>query len=104
MTYDEKVEAMIQGVNRFLFYNWNFDSVPYDMNVYGTIRHIMIPRVIVEAEWNCDVDHIIDKWFAATKFSEPDAYFPRLYAELSVDNRRAFLTWIINNYKGEQQI
>lgn len=52
MSQEERVEAMIQGINRFLFCNWNFDSVPYDMNVCGTIRRIMVPRVIVEAEWN----------------------------------------------------
>ena len=58
---------MIQGINRFLFCNWNFESVLYDWNVCGVIHHITVPRVIVEAKWTCSIDHIVDKWFDATR-------------------------------------
>lgn len=104
MTQEEITEAMIQGINRFLFCNWNFESVTYDLNVSGNVHHVVVPRVIVEAEWNCNVSHMINKWFEATKSGNPDAYFPRFYAELSSDNRRTFLTWIVNHYKGGQKL
>lgn len=104
MTQEERNEAMIQGINRFLFCNWNFATVTYKRNIGGEARYVTIPQVIAEAKWTCGVEHMIDKWFAATKSGNTDAYFARFYAELSNDNRRAFLEWIVTNYTKEQKL
>ena len=97
-------EAMMQGINRFLFWSWNFESVPYTMNVCGKKLRVMVPEVIVNAEWTCSVDHMVEKWFAVAEHSEPAALFPRFYMELSADNRRALLQWVINNYERELKL
>lgn len=97
-------EAMIQGINRFLFCGWNFETTLYKTSAHGELRHITVPRVIIEAKWNCNVEHMISKWNEVTKSGNPDAYFPRFYIELSTDNRRAFLDWIIENYTKESKI
>lgn len=101
---DDNVEAMMKGANKFLFHNWNFDSAFYEYTLNGEKRNVLIPKVIVEAKWNCGVAHMIDKWRNATKDGNSDAYFAKLYADLSVDNRRALLQWIMENYKGEQKL
>lgn len=101
---DNTKEAMIQGINRFLFYAWNFDSTVVRINVGGEVLLESVPRVVAEAKWNCTVSHMVEKWFKATKSGNADAYFQRFYAELSSDNRRAFLEWIVEHYCGEQNI
>lgn len=103
-TKEETKEAMIQGINRFLFCGWNFETTLCEVKMHGDICHVTMPRVIAEAKWSCNLEHMIAKWNDATRSGNPDAYFPRFYAELSVDNRRAFLEWIIENYKNEQKI
>lgn len=104
MNEEEMNEVMMQGINRFLFWSWNFESVPYMMNVFGKRCRVMVPEVIVKAKWTCGVDHMVEKWLAATEHSEPAALFPMFYMELSADNRRALLQWVINNYKREMKL
>ena len=97
-------EAAIQGINRFIFCGWNYDCVRYTFRNSCGVYTTYVPRVITETKWNCDLDHIVSKWSEATKSDNPDAYFVRFYAELSADNRRAFLNSIIDNYYSEQRI
>ena len=103
-TKEKTKEAMIRGINRFLFYAWNYDTTVYETQQNGEMCRFFVPRVMIEAKWNCNVDHIVDKWCKAVQSGNPDAYFPRFYAELSADNRRAFLEWIIKNYTDELYI
>ena len=103
-TKEEIKEAMVLGINRFLFYAWNFDSTVVRINQGGKEVIESVPRVVAEAKWNCTVEHMIDKWNKATQCGNCDSYFPRFYAELSSDNRRAFLEWIVENYSGEQNV
>lgn len=91
------VEAMAQGVNRFLFYCWNYELQAYRIN---NVEY-NVPEVILKAEWSCSVDHMVRKWLDATQSGNSDAYFTRFYAELDADNRRALLNWIMCSYNGE---
>lgn len=101
---EEVKEAMIQGINRFLFCGWNFETTLCKVRMNGDVCHVTVPRVIAEAKWNCNVEHMVGKWNEVTKSGNTDAYFPRFYAELSTDNRRAFLEWVIENYTKEPKI
>lgn len=100
----DDIEAMMKGANKFLFHNWNFESAFYEFNTGSVRRSVFVPRAIIETEWNCSVGHMVCKWLDTIKDGDSNAYFAKFYAELSIDNRRALLEWIMKNYKGEQKI
>lgn len=105
MYYDSiEKEAAIQGINRFIFYSWNYDQEQVSISTATGVRNVWLPRALVHVKWNCDIAHIANKWFESTESGDPNSYFIRFYAELSSGNRRALLEWIIKNYNGEQPI
>jgi hypothetical protein len=97
-------EAMVQGINCFIFYSWNYDQEQVSITTATGVRTVWLPRALVHAKWNCDISHIADKWFESTKHGDSHSYFIRFYAELSSSNRRALLEWVIENYKDGQRI
>lgn len=102
---ERDLQMMMIGANKFQFHAWNYELVSYDyVDFGGEKKHTYVPRFIVEAEWNCNIQHMIGKWKSSLKSEDPDTYIPRFYAELSKDNRKAFLKWVMNNYDDEQKI
>lgn len=91
---------MVQGINKFLFWNWNFESVlnPTDNKYY--------PDALMGAEWDCSRQHILNKWWHYCELCNHDTSAANitLYGELDGKNRRAFLNWIVENYNDEQSI
>lgn len=61
---EEVKEAMIQGINRFLFCGWNFETTLCKVRMNGDVCHVTVPRVIAEAKWNCNVEHMV--WSSPT--------------------------------------
>jgi len=96
----EKKEAMMQGINKFLFWNWNYEIVlnPEDGRHY--------PDALMCAGWTCNRQHMLNKWSHWCKLcnnNTADANI-KFYGELDGENRRAFLGWIVENYNDEQTI
>ena len=97
-------EAAIQGINRFIFYAWNYDQEQVSINTASGVRNVWLPKALVHAKWNCNIGHIANKWFESAEHGNPHSYFIRFYGELSSDNRRALLEWVLENYKDEIKI
>lgn len=96
----EKKEAMMQGINKFLFWNWNFDTIE------NPTDHKHYPDALMEAKWTCNRQHMLNKWSHWCKLcnnNTADANI-KFYGELDGQNRRAFLSWIVENYQDEQTL
>jgi len=96
----EEKEIMMQGINKFLFWNWNYEIVlnPEDGKHY--------PDALMKAKWTCNRQHMLNKWAHWCKLcnnNTADANI-KFYGELDGQNRRAFLSWIVENYNDEQTL
>lgn len=83
-------EAMMQGVHRWLFYCWNFQSERYTDGMY-------YPTVIMQAEWTCNREHIMAKYMHSLDKVGSEFALMDLYGELDTNNRRVMLDWIMSN-------
>lgn len=90
---NEMIAAM-NGINKLMFYSWNYDSFAFDL--YGNT--VYVPEVILKAEWTCNVEHMISKWLEATRNEDAHGYFSRFYANLDANNRIALMQWVLENY------
>lgn len=87
---DEK-QTMMLGVHRFLFYQWNFESVKNEEDC------IWYPTVIMKADWTCNRQHICDKYRFSIENAGVNHALAHLYGVLDGDNRRVMLEWIMSN-------
>lgn len=97
---EQTKETMIQGINKFLFWCWNYEPVRCE------IDGEYYPDAIMKVKWSCNLLHIIDKWKTTLRkaHDETDLACIRFFSELDRTNRRLMLDWVVNNYNGESKI
>lgn len=98
---EANIKTAIKAINKFMFYSWNYHLVEVQLQ---NGKNVYVPEFIKEVKWNCNLDHIIGKWFHCCKDDEPHAYLSRFYSEMGVANRQAMLEWILLNYNDEIKI
>ena len=95
----DTTNTMVEGINKFLFWNWNYKSErnSEDGHYY--------PDAVLHAKWHCNLQHLCDKWrsFAEREKNVSMANIS-FYGELDNENRMAFLTWIVENYNDEHKL
>ena len=93
-------ECMIHGINKFLFWCWNYESVKSDVDGQ------YYPDAIVKVEWTCSLLHMQDKWnkWCDKSHGDTDLACIKFYSDLDRNNRRLMLEWIVRNYNGESKI
>lgn len=96
------------AVNKFFYFamNYSFGQVTYQ--TFDGEKTEYLPTFL-NANWHCNKAHMVGKWKAACikKYDENDypifndsyGTINRFYAELDGKNRMAFLTWVMENYK-----
>ena len=87
-------EIMIQGMNKFIFFNFNFSEYK------EMIKYI----VDSDNEDGWMFKHFDSKWSALYESVGARAVMPTFYCELDSEYRRRMLEYIINNYNTEQKI
>ena len=97
---ENEISTAITAVNKWLFHGWNYETIP--QRNHGKL--VYVPRFLVEVEWNCNFDHMLEKWNLATKAGNSDAYMASLYKELDSENRSRLIAWVMENYDDEQRI
>lgn len=102
----DQIKIGIEAVNRWLFHGWNYESVPVPVPDYenGGTKQIYVPRFIAEAKWTTNRQHMIEKWNAACRSRNTDAYLVNFYANLDNDNRIILVEWVLENYTGERKL
>ncbi len=92
----ENLKNAMLGINEFVWMAINYDTVLYkfkfsDMESY-------IPRFVAEPDWNCNTDHLAQKWLG---IAESDEYgYGRLikfFLELDNSNKLILMEWIMDN-------
>lgn len=86
------------AVNKFLFYQWNFESVPITYpSVSGGYKTEYMPGFFKVFRDNGLIEHMYLKW---VNYHRRDTHssIARLYGELSKEDRYIVLKWINENY------
>lgn len=101
---EENMRIAMAVINKWLYFGWNFKLVPHTWD--NGIRKISksLPEFLINAKWTCNIDHMVGKWESAVESGNPDAYLVRFYATLDMENRKALLEWVMENYNGEMKI
>ena len=84
-------KTMAKGVNRFLFYCWNYEGERNAVDGYW------YPSVILHANWTCDRQHICAKYMHSLDKVGSNFALADLYGDLDNNNRIVMLEWIMNN-------
>lgn len=101
----ENMKIAMVAINKWLYFGWNYGLSPYTVsNGTGKNKTMYLPDFLMQAKWNCNINHMIDKWKSATSSENPDAFLVRFYAELDKENRMALLEWVMENYNREAKI
>ncbi len=101
----ENLKIAMVAINKWLFHGWNYKVVQLLLTTSdGLTDSYYVPEFLKEIKWTCPKRHMLDKWTAATRSQNPDAYMPRFYAELDEHNRLLLLEWVINNYNDEKPL
>lgn len=101
------MQISIEAINKFMFYTYNFPSVPSgrtETDEDGNVMAWYVPGFIMEANWTTNRDHMISKWIGFAKHYRYAEVFHKFYCELDCKNRKAMLEWIMTNYNSEQHI
>ena len=95
------MELMMIGVNRFIYHSWNYQLSQKPVKVDG--KNVIIPRFVLEVEWDCPTQHMVDKWVEATMTKDPHSYMSRFYSGLGTANRAKLISWVMENYSDEMK-
>ena len=98
------MDVAITAVNKWLYYGWNYPSVPYTYNNGAEDKTRHLPQFIVEVKWTCNMARMVGKWDKAIECSNPNAYLTNFYAELDTRNRQLLIEWVMQNYNDEIKI
>lgn len=96
------IKIGIEAVNRWVFYGWNYEMVEIARS--PTNEPINVPKFIVEVQWTCNQEHMIEKWWSSCKGEESSAYLVNFYAKLDYENRIKLVEWVLENYVGEGKL
>lgn len=96
------MELMMIGVNRFIYHSWNYQLSQKPVKVNG--KNVIVPRFVLEVEWSCPTQHMIDKWVEATRTRDPHSYMSRFYSILDTTNMVKLISWVMENYSGEKNL
>lgn len=101
-------ESAVRGINKFMFFSWNFSSEYYEWtDWFGHARHEVLPTFIWELrdKWTCGFDHVVDKWHGVCEDSRSSHdLIPMFYGRMGAECRRIMLEWIVENYTDEQAL
>lgn len=95
------MELMMIGVNRFIYHSWNYQLSQKPVKVDG--KNVIIPRFVLEVEWDCPTQHMVDKWVEATMTEDPHSYMSHFYSGLGTTNRMKLISWVMENYSDEMK-
>ena len=86
-------------VNRFFFFSMNYKVGFYNWeDMWGEMHEDFLPMFIMEVDWGCSRQHMIEKWKYYGENEDSYGRINRFYAELDNENREAFVNWMMNNY------
>lgn len=101
----EDMRIAIKAINKWMYFGWNFSSKLHKWeSVNGVIKEMVLPTFLVEVKWECNLDHMVEKWSLITKHYDPNSYMARFYAELGIGNRILLLEWVMQHYNDEIKI
>lgn len=92
----ETKDAM-EIIKCFVMENNNFETIYYKHRFAN--KEVLTPRFIVETEWSCNIEHMIDKWHEAQRKTDCYGWFTAFFGELDTDNRIAFTKWLLEHKK-----
>ena len=95
------MELMMIGINRFMYHSWNYQFSQKTVNMNG--QDIIVPRFVLEVEWDCPTPHMVTKWVEATRTGDSHSYMSRFYSELGTANREKLISWVMDNYSDEMK-
>lgn len=100
------IEIAVKAMNKWVFFCWNYPLNFYEwVDERGNTHKETLPVFLKEIEWSCGFNHMYKKWNETLdKCSDSTLYLMKFYAELSTDNRKLLLEWVVNNYSDEQKV
>lgn len=101
----KETQIALEAINKWLYFGWNFSSEYHEWKgAGGQTRQMVLPTFLFKVRWSCNLDHMVDKWVAATRYKDADTYLIKFYCELDLWNRRLLLEWIMENYTDERKL
>lgn len=86
-------------VTKWFYYCMNYSLVECFHTILN--KPCYVPDVVANAEWHCNRDHMINKWYGAVRrANDPASNIPYFFAELDTTNREIMINWVMENYKG----
>lgn len=99
----ENLKSAMLGINQFV---WT--AINYGMTLYkfrSSDREVYVPGFVAEPDWNCDTDHLVEKWLGiAEKMEDGYGRLVKFYLELGNHNQIALMNWILNNPVDERKL
>ena len=91
------LQDALLAINKFCYETLNFNLVLYEWK-NRPLRNEYVPELIALADWNCEKDHIVEKWvfYRDSSLSAEEAFI-RFYANLDLKNQDIMAEWIFNN-------
>ena len=96
------IKIGIEAVNRWVFYGWNYEMIEIVRS--PTNEPINVPKFIVEVQWTCNQEHMIEKWLSSCKVESPSAYLVNFYSKLDNENSIKLIEWVLANYTDERKL
>lgn len=93
---DDMMKTAMVAINKWMFFGWNYSSIEHEGQ--------SLPEFLVKVKWTCNLEHMVSKWNNITRKKNPHAYISTFYAELDMENRKAMIEWVIENYNDERRI
>lgn len=93
-------EEIFQAVNKFIFFTWNYKMcMAISHTPCGNERKALVPEFVAKAKWTFGVDHAINKWMQIENTVSTNMVMD-FYKDLDNTNRKIFVDWVMDNYKG----
>lgn len=88
----------MSNIEKWFYFSLNYEMKYYEWtNIFGKERAAYLPKFLMEINWNCGCDHLIDKWFKIVNDSDSYGTINRFYAELDSKNRALLEEYVLNN-------
>lgn len=88
----------MSNIEKWFYFSLNYEMKYYEWtDIFGKGRAAYLPKFLMEINWNCGRDHLIDKWFKIADKSDSYGTINRFYAELGDKNRELLEEYVLNN-------
>lgn len=96
ISMNDIMKTAMVSINKWMYFGWNYLTVEHGG------QHL--PKFLVEAKWTCNLEHMVSKWSNVTRKKNPHAYISTFYSELDMENRKAMIEWVMENFNDEKRI